>query len=400
MVQGQPATLQQRPKRARTSRKTRNRHDDARLTPHSVTPISRAHDVTLRKRKLVIHLDARNTILVADSVTQIGVREAFNSYLTGVTWGVDTGDGDWKWAGLDPSLQAPPGMNAITYYKHCEQRLVRIPSDRGHLRQVTGQFTEDLGVGFRRFLEQGLNNIRWTNEKTTPYLVMTDKDGLTYHYILPAVFHMIEHLQRSGRDFSIVIRTYGTDAPNILKALETSLNGHHPDFPHLKPIPVNHTIGHITRKGDTHDVTLASTFTSEPRVTDHRKIYDVLSETTGVCAIVDDFLHWQEHDYHHTASKPLWIDTSDVTTQHVIFDDNLRVTDTDSIVDLLLFPRDARHDVTTARSVTNTDEIRKFENACLVQADLIESTKNLQYFVEKLDLCEKQYDEILLANFS
>ena len=391
LVQGRTATLQQRPRRTRNKHATRDRRGRS-STAMSVLS-SRVSDVTLPKRKLVIHLDARNTILVADSVTQIGVREAFNSYLTGVTWGVETADGEWKWAGLDPTLQAPPDINAVTYYKHCEQRLVRTPSDRGRLRQVTGQFTEDLGVGFRRFLQQGLDNIRWTNSNTASNLVMTDKDGLRYHYILPAVFQLIAHLQRSNREFSIVIRTYGTDAPNILKALETSLQGNHPDFSHLRPVHVNHSIANITRDGDKHDVTLHSTFAGSEfqRVTNHRDIYEMLSASSGVSAIVDDFQHWQRHDYHHTASKPLWIDTSDVATQHVFFDDNLRVTDTDSIVDLLLFDRD----VTTARSVTRTSDIKRFENACLVQADLIESTRNREYFIEKLARCEKLYDEIL-----
>ena len=47
----------------------------------------------------------RNTILVADSVTNIGVEEALNSYLTGVTWGHLDSQKRWVWDSDIPTIR-------------------------------------------------------------------------------------------------------------------------------------------------------------------------------------------------------------------------------------------------------------------------------------------------------
>ena len=344
-----------------------------------------------KQRKLVLHFDARNTVLVADTVTQIGVKEAFNSYLTGVMWGYEKDNGDWQWVRDTPSLTSP-ASGAITYYKHRERELVRTPSDRGELRRVTGSFTQEpLGERFLPYLERGLASIRWTHAEHVDQLIMVDKDGEKYHYLLPSVFQVIQHLQDTKRDFSIVIRTYGSDAPNILKTIAASLEGKHPDFPRLTKMPVDHHIGTIKRHADG-KITLQTELDGNAQtLTNERQIYNFLSSCKGVTAIVDDFIYWQKNDYDHTCSKPHWVDTSDRHTQHIIFDDNLRVTDRDSIVDLRRFQGNQQR----ASSVLDLDLMQRYENACLVQADLLESTANLNYFVDKIKLCERRYDELL-----
>lgn len=40
-----------------------------------------------RRKKLVLHIDLNNTILVSDAVTGQGTLAALDSFLTGVTWG-------------------------------------------------------------------------------------------------------------------------------------------------------------------------------------------------------------------------------------------------------------------------------------------------------------------------
>ena len=97
--------------------------------------------VCVDKRRLVLHFDVRNTILVHDSVTNIDVEQSLNSFLTGVVWGVETDAGGWEWRSSHPSLQ-PPSPECITYYKYMEKKLVKTPSDRAMLRRVTGDFTQ------------------------------------------------------------------------------------------------------------------------------------------------------------------------------------------------------------------------------------------------------------------
>ncbi len=94
------------------------------------------------QRRLVLHFDVRNTILVHDSVTNIDVEQSLNSFLTGVVWGVETATGGWEWKSGTPSL-TPPTPDCMTYYKYMEKHLVKKPSDRAMLRRVTGDFTQE-----------------------------------------------------------------------------------------------------------------------------------------------------------------------------------------------------------------------------------------------------------------
>ena len=94
------------------------------------------------KKRLVLHFDVRNTVLVHDSVTNIDVEQSLNSFLTGVVWGAETDSGGWEWRSSHPSLQ-PPLSDCITYYKYMEKQLVKKPSDRAMLRRVTGDFTHE-----------------------------------------------------------------------------------------------------------------------------------------------------------------------------------------------------------------------------------------------------------------
>ena len=125
-------------------------------------------------RKLVLHFDIRNTILVADSVTNVDVEEALNTYLTGVTWGYPTAEG-WRWCSDTPSLK-PPQKGAVTYYKYLEDRLVDTPSDRSLLRQETGSFTQtEIGRRFQPYFDKHLQVKRISFAFLVTILVSTDR---------------------------------------------------------------------------------------------------------------------------------------------------------------------------------------------------------------------------------
>jgi hypothetical protein len=109
---------------------------------------------------------------------------------------------------------------------------------------------------------------------------------------------------------------------------------------------------------------------------------------------VDDFNWWQSGGYSHVCGKPFWLDPYDPDVQHIFFDDNLRVTDVDSIVDVRLFDEGSRSPGSTsglARSLA-LDEIGELENVCLVQADLLACTSHVDYFRDKIRDCEKNYE--------
>jgi hypothetical protein len=345
----------------------------------------------MKHRKLVLHFDVRNTILVADTVTNVNVEQALNSFLTSVTWG-QVEDNQWQWCCDEPVLSQPkPG--AITYYKYLEQRYVKKPSDRALLRQITGDFTqEEFGARFYPYFKKHLEDIRWTFGPSTKPMTMEGSDGSPYHYIIPAFFKLLYHLTETGRDFCVIIRTYGLDAPNVLKCTAQTLAGEHPMFPSRLDMPFNGEPGRVfrTRGGTVAFENYSQTNQKLERqiFKDEMDIYSMLNQLKGVCAYVDDFVFWQDSDFHHTAGKPLWIDPSDPTVHHIFFDDNIRTSEPDSIVDVRLIEEGK------ARSLS-LEESGIFENSCLVQADLMESTSDVDYFVKKVEICEENYSKIV-----
>ena len=338
-------------------------------------------------RKLILHFDVRNTVLVADSIGSLDVRQALNSYLTTVTWGWADPTGQWKWFNYTPSL-TPPHKRAITYYKYLEKKMVQTAEDRAKLRLSTGNFTDpgEIGAPFAKYFDKHLKLLEWKHvDKPVAELTMAGKEGKLYHYLLPAVFKLIVSLEAEGRDYAIVLRTYGRDGGNVLKGIKSFMEGNHPEFPNRINIPVKTDQGQIDRSESTLSLK-CPTEKGYKEYSSDREIYNMLSSVHGVCGFVDDFNFWQKNGYLHTAGKPLWVDLADQRVQHIIFDDNIRVLEEDNIVDVRQFFKGSDSSV----SLTN-EEMKCFENLCLVQADLIESIENVDYYKDKVKECERNY---------
>ncbi|XP_061195331.1 uncharacterized protein LOC133203577 [Saccostrea echinata] len=346
------------------------------------------------RRKLVIHFDIRNTVLVADSVTKVSMEQALNSFLTGVAWG-RANNSEWHWHSYTPSL-TPPAPGTTTIYKFLEKLLVKTPADRTMLRIATGDFTHTaMGEGFLPVFEDHLHHLRWMHDPVE-HLTMCGKNGKHYHYILPSVYRVIYKLCEDNRDFSVVFRTYGLDAKNVLTSLSHGLTGKHPDFPTPLDIDVNLTPGKVYRKPDepiVFEVQDKKSRNGEGTsvYTGDREIYTMLSQTEGICAFQDDFLCWQGNTYHHRSAKPLYIDPFDKDVHHIFFDDNIRTFEHDSIVDVRVFESPEAKE---ARSISNKEAVQ-YEKMNMVQADLLEAIKDVDYFVKAVRTCEERYSKYL-----
>ncbi|KAK7102551.1 uncharacterized protein [Littorina saxatilis] len=367
-------------------------------------PRSPRLDGSGRRKKLVLHVDLRNTILVSDSVTNVAVEQALNAFLTGATWG-QVDKGMWTWYSDQPSI-TPPAPGQITYYKFLERLLVRTPSERTALRLATGDFTSTpIGKDFREHFDRHLLNLTWdypVGEKggggESQPLTMHGAGGKHYHYILEGLYRLLHHLVETRRDFSLVIRTYGLDAPNALASLAYGIKGNHPGFKRALNVPVNKQTGSIRRPKE--DVIVMEAYRPDSstellaKLTHERDIYRFLSRSQGISGYKDDFLYWQNNGYNHHAGKPLWIDPHDRQHQHIIFDDNFRALDEDSIVDVRVF---SQEEATRAYSLGKT-QLSYLEDVCLVQADLLTSIDDKDYFLRKVELCEANYARMLKTN--
>ncbi|KAH9504781.1 hypothetical protein Btru_061945 [Bulinus truncatus] len=350
------------------------------------------------KRKLILHLDIRNTVLVADSVTNVAVEEALNSFLTGVVWGKEEND-RWILHSDKPSISIPK-KGLCTYYKYLEKRLVKNPKDRANLRHQTGDFVHTpQGEKFKEHFDKHMELLLWNHEPETTrdkVLTMSGKDGRQYHYILPSVYKLIIYLVENKRDFSIVIRTYGQDARNVLAALKYGLRRKHPSFWKYINIKVNTTPGVIRRNNGAIELQTFKPGGGQDvlqKLVYERDIYRKLCTSQGISGYVDDFMFWQKRNYDHAAGKPFWIDLNDQRHHHIFFDDNFRAHDEDSIIDVRKFTRE---DPSVAVSMEH-EEVARLENVCLVQANLLSSIEDEDYFIRMTNLCEQNFFSMVQA---
>ncbi|KAL4655405.1 hypothetical protein GN956_G5217, partial [Arapaima gigas] len=266
---------------------------------------------TLLGRKLVLHMDLNSTILVSDSVTKQGTIAALDSFLSTVTWG-RVRQGKWEWMCDSPSL-LPPCEGAVSYYSQ--------------FGRVAGFTKIPAGRRFRGVLEEHLAMLRWPESREEDRdLSVRGEDGRLYHWILPSFFQLLQDLGSQGREFAILFRTFGTDLPRLLGALQKVLaQGCHPLFPDLPALKlsINVVPGQIrcSRRG-----------TSLRRAEEHvscrdgeRSLYQYFSTVQGLGGFQDHFDWWTQNTFSILGGKPLLVDPYDHKVQHVFIDDNILV---------------------------------------------------------------------------
>ncbi|KAF3860006.1 hypothetical protein F7725_000261 [Dissostichus mawsoni] len=297
-----------------------------------------------RRKKLVLHVDLNNTILVSDSVIAQGTVAALEHFLSTVTWGrmskvlqnllVCTSiphsfrdvlcshhsqrhcppllsAGKWEWLSDSPSLH-PPCDGAVSYHSHFGR---------------TAGFSSN-GEG-----------------------------GHLYHWILPSFFQLLTDLVHEGQEFAIVFRSFGNDLPRVLSAVSRALTeGAHPLFPDLPQLKlsVNMTTGKIrcSRKG----IVLS-------RAEEH------LSSRDGERGLYQ----WSSNGSSIRGGSRY---------------DNIRQDDEHTIIQPKVFLEPGGADTRTAC----TSELY---DITLVQTDLLKAISQQNYFTQRVHICLENYERNL-----
>ncbi|XP_023681653.1 uncharacterized protein [Paramormyrops kingsleyae] len=330
----------------------------------------------LRQRKLILHIDLNNTVLVSDTVTKQGTIAALDYFLSTVTWGRITKQGKWEWISDSPSL-LPPCEGAVSYYSH--------------FGRVAGFTSTAAGRRFRSVLEEHLHMLLWpTEQEEDRELSVRGEDGRLYHWILPSFFQLLQDLATRGGEFAIIFRTFGTDLPRLLSTLQRVLTqGSHPLFPNLPALrlTINTIPGRIrcSRRG-------ASLSRADERMLyqdGERCLYQFFSSVQGLGGFQDHFDWWARNSYSILGGKPLLVDPFDPTVQHIFIDDNIRLDDKDTIVQ----PKVFLDPEGTLTRVASTSELY---NICLVQNDLLQAISNRSYFTQRVQICLENYERNLM----
>ncbi|XP_044512895.1 uncharacterized protein LOC123230788 [Gracilinanus agilis] len=330
------------------------------------------YPLIIRTKKLILHMDINNTILVSDSATAQGPVAALNSYLSTVCWGQFDQSGEWQWLSESPSLLPPtPGASSFS----------------SNFGRDTTFAASTLGHPFQTLFSNYLQLLEWPGQPNAIFSV-PGEDGRHYHRVLPAFFKLLAGLYKQGRRFAIIFRTFGKDLTSLLETTHIALQGQHPQFSALKEVvfPVDLRPGKI--RCTSKKVTVSRGKESVSNCPDARGIYNYFSAMEGLGGFQDHFVWWNQNSFSSQGGKPLWVDPHDPEVQHICFDDNIRLQDEESIIHPQVFMGQEGREYRTVP----TSELY---GICLVQNDLLQAIANPDYFLMAVSQCEDRYDQYL-----
>lgn len=345
-----------------------NREEEDKDAGDTVQPLIPA--LQQKRRKLILHLDLNNTILVSDTATGQGLREALNSYLSTVVWGQIGNTGEWELISDQTSVK-PPSQDAINY---CTQ----FGRD--------GSFSDSkIGRVFKEVFTRHMGLLQWQGKADD--LFTQREDGQLYHWILPSFFHLLSTLHQQGRPFSIILRTFGTDLPNVLQSVHAALAGKHPQFPQLQELPLSVELTPGKIRCNKRETVLTRGTTRVSTKGKERNIYDYFTAMSGIGGFQDHFDWWARNSFTSSGGKPLWIDPNDCNNLHIIIDDNIRLTETDTIVNSRVLLDNGK-----GRKASRNAPTSELYDICLVQTDLLRAIAEKDYFLDCVRACEENYE--------
>ncbi|XP_031142119.1 uncharacterized protein si:dkey-32e6.3 [Sander lucioperca] len=343
--------------------------DPGLTVPRELWPSN--HD---QRKKLVLHIDLNNTILVSDTVIAQGIEAALDHFLSTVTWGKISKKGKWEWLSDSASL-LPPCDDAVSYYSH--------------FGKIAG-FTSAAGRRFRGILDEHLELLRWPEgTKGDRELSVKGAGGQLYHWILPSFFQLLKDLVQEGREFAIIFRSFGSDLPRVLSAVSRALNeGAHPLFPDLPDLKlnVNTTPGKIrcSRRG----IVVSRAKESISTRDGERGLYQYFSSVQGLGGFQDHYDWWASNTFSIRGGKPLWVDPFDQHVQHIFIDDHIRQDDEHTIVHPKVF-------LDPGGTETRTACTSELYDITLVQTDLLRAISHPSYFTQRVHICLENYERNL-----
>lgn len=128
-----------------------------------------------------------------------------------------------------PQVEAAPGLT--TYSELLEDILKVSKTARVNLKT---RFTDPGSPGerYRAHFDQLMQALTLPPNITLPDAPAAIGPGR--HFMLPSFFEVVLALERAGRDFSIVFRTFGVDLPDVATEWNSFCTGNHPCYPGIR----------------------------------------------------------------------------------------------------------------------------------------------------------------------
>lgn len=421
---------------------------------------------------LVLHLDVNETLILSDPAGGDTYVDSLNKIVAKLALvrpvnvddprncADDVSEADaavlarWTWidgspldpAARDPLLPAPPLAKSTWDTPNGVVRFYTVPALKRRFARTFCTSSRSPGKIYQRVYDEADHKLRWPVGASTATPLCKLDDGTPRHFILPAALVAISALARRGREFQIVIRTFGSDLDDVASALSAFARGEHPDFPLLdlpaaKPdsarpepraphvripqaslSPARCFVGRYTRAGG---------FTLAPGP--HGPSMRVLSDEAEIARLVsrpgnlgsgdgwaaasraghsaalgisDDYAHWSSHGCAPWSGKPLWLTADDRETVSLFLDDNIHDDALDSIVAMRVRssaagheaaalsrrPRAARHGVAHGGdgrfAPLSGEATRALRGLALVPVPTLHAVLDSGWILREIDACE------------
>jgi len=375
-------------------------------------------------RRLCVHFDINETILLGDPAGGDTFEESLNKILAKVAYvkavpAEEQKGGrwpEWVWhdgSPLDPDLRTsdmppppllpdtfadPPGCKKLYNVKELKKPFAKSFTHAG-----------SPGVVYRPEYERLLAAMRWPTDVPVDSRLCSS-DG--YYACLPAFFHTLSSLKASGRPFSVVLRTFGTDLPRVQAAINAFVEGKHPlhagvRCPELRlcdermwrgrysSADGSFTLQPYDERGEGRDGSGSSTREAAGFMLSEVAMLDELQgdakSLPRVSAVQDDYEWWDEHGNAPSAGKPLWLTLdSHGKWRHIFFDDNIHNDPDDSIVAV----RARAHIGDDFLPVSGAATVR-LQGSVLKKVPTIRPILDKEWFLQQIEECEAQLDELM-----
>lgn len=214
------------------------------------------------ERHLVLHFDVNKTIVLNDTVKRQPVKDVVNILLAEAAWGFpEVRGGKTVWvaatgeralaperegtlkrqmtglAGVSrQSCWAPTRVEgAVTYLEHLEQ-IMPGKKLRKQREKLASQFTRPgcPGAALRSRFDELMKKVKPSSPaRKNAKKDEEDNDGHVL-CVLPAFYHMLVELDKAGRSFSVLFRSFGEDLPKLVQDFNSFCKGKHKDFPQAR----------------------------------------------------------------------------------------------------------------------------------------------------------------------
>eukprot|EP00929_Paragymnodinium_shiwhaense_P008407 TRINITY_DN112367_c0_g1_i1.p1 TRINITY_DN112367_c0_g1~~TRINITY_DN112367_c0_g1_i1.p1 ORF type:complete len:387 (-),score=22.25 TRINITY_DN112367_c0_g1_i1:37-1197(-) len=359
----------------------------------------------LPRRKLILHFDVNETIMIGDPVSGIDFQESLNNVLAKAAFVTTAGDCWHDGSPLEVSQRAegsvaPSLLTDFAVPPGQEQYFAKFRRDASW---PSAEFTKPGKPGsvYRPLYEKFQHALTWRH---APSEIFAPRGN---HFLLPAFFRTISELKRSGRNFSVVLRTFGTDLPEVSCCLESFARAEHPDFCGFRcddiqkvredacwalrrvdrsdtqsPLLLRRYSQPLGKSGYGDDLRSPDPIAHDAEIDSEADIVRFF-ESKAAVGVRDDYFHWKGNQYVPQGGKPLWLTLQDDETHHIFFDDNIHNKDNDSIVAIRARENADEPFWSVSGSVT-----KQLEGVFLVKAHPVDSIRDQDYFLKQTHRCE------------